>query len=1135
MEKKTQGIDEPKRKRRGLRLSTRLSVVLMFFCLQIQANGFSQHTRVSLNLGKVSVKQLFLEIEKVTDLAFVYNTNDIDRLEKVDVYFTNEEVETILDYCLKGKGLSYDIVDRHVVVKREEAAAPQTQQPEKRSITGKVIDKESGEVLPGATVKIKGTAVGTSTDVDGKFHLELLGEIPALEVSFIGYKPVEVVVGKREYVEVKLETEASEMQEVVVTGMFTRKADSYTGAVTTIKADELKRVGNQNILQSLKNIDPSFQVIESNEFGSDPNRVPEIQMRGASNFSDMKDKYQTNPNQPLFIVDGFEQTIEKVMDMDMNRVASVTLLKDATAKALYGSKGANGVVVIETVTPEVGRLRVSYNGSLNIQTPDLTSYNLANAAEKLEIEKRAGVYTASSGNPVTQQAMDEKYHEYYNEILRGVNTYWLSKPLHVGVGHKHSLNFEGGDEAVRYSIDFSYNKIVGVMKGSDREVISGGFNFQYRFGAFLFRNQLSVSFNKSDESSYGAFSEYAQLNPYWRPYNEDGSIREVLGDYNIANMQGSHPIYNPLINASLNTKNSTDYTDVTENLYVEWDAFEGMKVKGRFGLVNRKDGSEVFLPRDHTSFRDISVDSEEYFNRGKYTKGTGKSMDINADISLNYSKMFGKHLIFANGQWSIGQKKNEMVYFQAEGFANNKMDYITHAKQYVSGSPYGSESLARETSVLLSANYSFDDRFLLDATYRANASSLFGKDKRWGSFWSTGIGWNIHNERFMEGVSFIEKLRLRASTGYSGSQNFNSYQAIATYKYYNDSYDNIIGSYLLGLANPELQWQKTQDNNFGIEFSFVQAFDITFDYYIKNTKNLLTPVSLPPSAGFSSYTENLGETRNKGLEAKINYRAIRDVEREIYFSVYASAMHNKNKITKISDALSVMNNERDEEKTESGYPDHESNKGVTKPSVRYAEGQSMNAIWAVRSLGIDPMNGSEIFVSRNGDMVYSWDPADQVVVGDDMPKMSGTFGLNFEYKGFTVNAGFAYKLGGQYYNQTLVDKIENADVQYNVDRRMYSDRWTTPGVAAKYKAFNSQQAFTRPTSRFVQDLNELQMTSLNVGYDFRHCGFMKGSVIERLKVEFYSNELFRVSTVKTERGTQYPYARTFSFSVQATF
>ena len=986
------------------------------------------------------------------------------------------------------------------------------------------------------SVVIKGTSLGGATDIDGKYRFTVpLTKDMILVFSFVGMETKEVVYKGESTLNVTLNSDITEMAEVVVTGIFTRKADSYTGAVTTIKKEELQRVGNQNVLQSLKNIDPSFQVLENNEFGSDPNKVPDIQMRGASNFSDMKDKYQTNPNQPLFIVDGFEQSIEKVMDMDMNRVASITLLKDATAKALYGSKGANGVVVIETVTPEVGKMRVSYSGNLSIQAPDLGSYDLANAAEKLEIERRAGVYTDKLGRPDVQQQYDEKYNEYYKEILRGVDTYWLEKPLRVGVGHKHSLNFEGGDDIIRYSIDFSYNKVAGVMKGSDREVISGGFNFQYRYGKFLFRDQLSVTFNKADESPYGAFSEYAKLNPYWRAYNDDGSIREVMGDYQIANMQGSHPIYNPMINASLNTKTSTSYTDITNNFYAEWDAFEGMKVKGRFGLVSSKNDSEVFLPRDHTSFRDISPDSEDYFNRGKYTKGNGTRLDYNVDLSANYSKLFGKHLLFANAQWSISQKKSEMVYFQAQGFANNKMDYITNAKEYVSGSPYGNESVVRETSVLASVNYSYDDRYLLDATYRANASSLFGADKRWGSFWSAGIGWNIHKERFFEGVSFLEKLRLRASTGYSGSQNFNSYQAIATYKYYNESYDNIMGSYLISLANPELQWQKTQDNNFGIEFSMLNMLDVTFDYYIKNTENLLTPVSLPPSAGFDSYVENLGETKNRGVEAKVNLRAIRDTKREMYLSVFGSLMHNKNKITKISDALNTLNNTRDEEKVGSNIPDHENGKGVTKPSTRYAEGQSMNAIWAVRSLGIDPMNGDEIFLSADGKMVYKWDPKDQVVVGDDLPKVSGTFGFNFEYKGFSVNTSFYYRLGGQYYNQTLVNKVENADIQYNVDRRMYTDRWTTPGVAAKYKAFNSSEPFTRPTSRFVQDLNELQMTSLNIGYDFRNCGFMKSGAIERLKLQFYANDLFRLSTVKTERGTEYPYARTYSFTLQATF
>ena len=191
-----------------------------------------------------------------------------------------------------------------------------------------------------------------------------------------------------------------------------------------------------------------------------------------------------------------------------------------------------------------------------------------------------------------QQQYDEKYNEYYKEILRGVDTYWLKKPLRVGVGHKHSLNFEGGDDIIRYSIDFSYNKVAGVMKGSDREVISGGFNFQYRYGKFLFRDQLSVTFNKADESPYGAFSEYAKLNPYWRAYNDDGSIREVMGDYQIANMQGSHPIYNPMVNASLNTKTSTSYTDVTNNFYPERDA--AINHLFSVGCFRRNEGKRTF-------------------------------------------------------------------------------------------------------------------------------------------------------------------------------------------------------------------------------------------------------------------------------------------------------------------------------------------------------------------------------------------------------------------------------------------------------------------------------------------------------------------------------------------------------------
>lgn len=331
-------------------------------------------------------------------------------------------------------------------------------------------------------------------------------------------------------------------------------------------------------------------------------------------------------------MDGFEQTIEKVMDMDMNRVESITTLKDATAKALYGSKGANGVVVIETKRPAIGQMTVSYTGSLDIQAPDLSSYNLCDAWEKLEVERLSGIYTSSTNNPVGQQQRDELYQALKKEVERGVDTYWLSKPLRTGVGQKHSLNFEGGDEFIRYNVNVSYNNVAGVMKGSDRETYGGGFTFSYRYKSLLFREQLSLLHNKAENSPYGTFSDYAKLNPYWRTHNEDGTIREILNPIEVS--YGDDPIYNPLINKTLNTKDVSKYTDITNNFYIEWNVFKDLKATGRIGFTSRTDESDIFYPRDHTMFRKENMTDEEYFKRGQYTKQNGKMTTLTTDVAI---------------------------------------------------------------------------------------------------------------------------------------------------------------------------------------------------------------------------------------------------------------------------------------------------------------------------------------------------------------------------------------------------------------------------------------------------------------------------------------------------------------------
>lgn len=1121
-----------------------------------------QQERITINVKNVTVKGFLAELQRTTKLDVVYASRDIDEKQRITYRCQNKVITEVLKETVGKVGLSYKIEKGMVVIFKEikgesvsGAIAPAKSVQSLRNIRGRVLDQTNNQPMIGVTVQVPNTSIGVATNADGRFELTVPNDRPELLVAFIGYQKQLIDITEKSNLFITMTPDITQVEDVVVTGVFTRKQNTYSGSVTTIKSDDLKKTGSLNILQAIGNLDPSFNILVNDEMGSNPNAMPDIQMRGAASFSDMKNTYTSSPNQPLFIVDGFEQPIQKVMDMDMNRVESVTLLKDATAKAIYGSKAANGVVVIETMQPEQGRLRVSYSGDLNIQTPVLGDYRRTNASEKLEVERRAGMYKAKY--PAEQLRLDQKYNAIQQEILRGVNTDWLAQPTRVGVGHKHSLNIEGGDDAVRYNVNVAYNDISGVMKGSSRKTFEGGFNLQYRYKNILFKEQLSIMSNISNESPFGSFSDYAKMNPYWRPYDQRGNLNEILGTYNRSEytdldgdgiIDDDYLIYNPMANAQTNYLNQKQYLDVTNNLYVDWTISESFRVVGRLSISTKNTNTDLFHPsnygtldpRSPLNFRAVRPDAanEGYFKRGLYEKSKEDLFSVSSDITLNYSKQIKKHLIFANAQYNVSTVNSVMNGYQGQGFADNATN-ISQARQYVEfGRPTGVDGRTNELGVIGSVNYSYDSRYMFDANYRASASSLFGANNRWGHFWSVGAGWNVHNEKFMGNANWIDNLKLRASFGYTGSQNFSPYQAISTYSYFSDKiYDNVTGAYLLGLNNPDLKWQQTQDQNVGVDFSFLKRFDVSFDYYIKNTSNLLTPVTSPPSNGFDKYTENLGMSRNEGVEATINYRIITDAKRDINLSTFFNLGHNKNTLVEINNSLQSFNDKIDKEQGDGGK-NQEIDKGKTRPRVEYAEGASMSAIWGVRSMGINPYNGEEIFIDRFGKRVNVWSVDDKVILGDALPKFQGNFGASFDIKGFSVNVNFAYNLGGQYYNQTLVDNLENADLQYNVDRRVMSERWNpeTPGVAAKYRELKQGETFTNPTSRFVQDFNELRLTSLNVGYDFRNCNFMKKSnAVERLRVSMAMNELFRLSTVKAERGIAYPYAQSFIFSVQLAF
>ena len=672
------------------------------------------------------------------------------------------------------------------------------------------------------------------------------------------------------------------------------------------------------------------------------------------------------------------------------------------------------------------------------------------------------------------------------------------------------------------------------MKGSDRNTFSGGVTLAYRVKNLQFRDKLTIDHNKSTNSPYGTFDQYYRMNPYSRLYDTNG---QLIRNYDYMNSAGeSKAYYNPLYNTTLNTFDRTGYTTITNDFYLEWFINEEFKLTGRFGIIDKHSTADNFKPANHTDF----IDQTDEFRKGSYFQSNGKNTDISADLGLQWSKQMNDHLMFINGQLSMSDNKYNTTGITAEGFPNDFMDDIKFGVMYAKDSkPTGSEGISRNCGGLLSLNYSFAERYLFDANYRLMGSSEAGKDNRWGSFWSVGADWNIHNEPFMKNVKWVNRLKLRGSYGYTGSQGFSSYDAMPTFVYFSNRahtyytfnpstsrYEEAttIGSYLQGLANEMLHWQEKYDTNFGLDIAlFNNRLSGRFDYYIANTKGMVTNVTVPTSTGFSTYVANLGETENKGIEAYLNYRVF-DGGRN-YVNVFASAAHNVNKLKKISNSLRAWNDAQDANTLE--------NK-LTAPQVKYYEGCSMNAIWAVPSLGIDPQTGKEIFLKKDGSVTYEYDVNDQVVCGDTQPKWNGNFGVNGEINGWGWNITMNYRWGGQIYNQTLVDKVENAPMEYNVDRRVFTDRWQKPGDRSLYKAITDLTT-TYPTSRFVQDYSLFTLSSLTIYYDFRNCKFVKNSFLERLKVSAYTNDLFVISSVKTERGTSYPFARTFSLSAQLTF
>uniref|UniRef100_UPI004025DA27 SusC/RagA family TonB-linked outer membrane protein n=1 Tax=Butyricimonas virosa TaxID=544645 RepID=UPI004025DA27 len=1097
---------------------TMLFLLMTFVSLTATALG----QRTTIKLDNVDLQVAFNEIKQKMGYTFVYNDQVVKNVGKVSVNVTSSDIKYILAKCLEGTSLDFYIEDNIVVIKSK---AEQARETERKPVTvkGKVVD-EKKQPLPGVTVLLKGTTLGVTTGGEGDFSIVITDTTKAeLVFSFIGMVSQTIPyksIPKGEWT-IVLKDDVQEMDEVVVTGIYSRKKESFTGSSTTYTAKELKTIGNQNVLQSLKTMDPSFAIVENNQFGSDPNRLPDINVRGKTSVIGLTQEYEVDPNQPLFILDGFETTLKTISDLSMDRVQSITVLKDAAATAIYGSKAANGVVVVETKAPAPGTLRLTYNGNLNLSFADLSDYNLMNSKEKLEFERLAGYYGDLDANgEIESEYYQRLYYQRLAEVKRGVDTYWMSEPLRFATSHSHNLFAEGGDDRMRYGLGFSYNKTQGVMKGSDRDVINGNVQLLYRYKSLSFKNYLNLDYSMSSREKV-AFSKFSQANPYHRKKNEDGVVEQVLEIYTDSDANSPTYLqelknYNPLYDMTLGSSDETSSFGFTNNFEIDWQVFDGLRAKGRFSISKSTDRGEVFKSPNASDYAETA--STE---RGSYRETRDENLSYDGDLNVTYAKLFNEvHMVNAVGGIRLASSKSQSSGYESIGFIDDCYSNPSFSSGYpTGGKPSYFTSEKRSASYYLNAGYAYDDRYLLDVNLRSDGSSVFGLSQQFTTTWAIGLAWNVHKEDFFQNQNWLNFLKLRFSIGNPGNQNFDAYISMNVYKYAT-GYPNPFGvsAIVSTWGNNDLDWQKTIDQNYGIDLAFLNnRLKVTVDYFYKNTDPLLVYVQTPTSTGTSTVPMNLGKQVSQGLTATLNYMILQRENMSWNFNF--NARHITYEYRNIGTALDKFNQEN-----------------RSSNLVRYYDGGSPSDLWAVRSAGIDPASGREIFIKKDGTQTFEHDYADEVVVGNSDPKVEGVIGTSFYYKGFSASVNLRYRLGGQIFMSTLYDKVENISenaLQYNQDKRALYDRWQKPGDVSKYKSISLTDA-TPMSSRFIADENTLSGESISFGYETQ-AKWLHRIGASSMTIRGYMNDIFRISTVKNERGLDYPFARTVAFSLGLTF
>lgn len=1076
----------------------RLLVGMILYLLACSTLYAQVDKRVTLQVKNATLEQVLSAIKGQTGVIFVYSDEDIRSVSGITFSVKDVTAKEAVDRCLAGTPLTASVRDNTIVISAVVSKGGK--------VTGKVFDGENFPMVGVNVVVMKGseTLTGVTTDLDGHFELEI-PRGSQLKFSFIGYKELILNPSMGKPMVVRMSEDAQAMDEVVVNGLFTRSKQTFTGAAQTFTGEQLLSVSPTNLFQALATLDPGMTITQNNDAGSNPNVVPELVIRSTTSLS--TNSSETGLNTPLIVIDGVERSLQDLYDIDMQDIERIDILKDASATALYGENAANGVIVIERKRVSQSPLRIRYTFTPELSFADLSSYDVCNAAQKLELERWAGLYDSEDGS------LDQSYYDKLALVSKGVDTDWKSKAVRNSFSHTHSISISGRGSGLDYNITGNFSNTAGVMKGDARDRYGMNVYLSYTAVKNLILTLRASHDYLSTKEPFVSFSEYMTANPYESPYDVNGDYRHEL----------SYNAFNPSYEASLNSFDKSENRQQTLSFDVRYNIKPNLYFTAQGSYVTSRGASDYFVsPLSH------SYDSETNVNRkGEYRLGNSGSDSWSAKVVGNWIHSFDDEgtMFTLNAGGEIKHSDSYSKYMTASGFLSDDLADIAYASSYSRNLPAGTEDVEASVGVFAAANFIWRNRYVVDGSYRTSGSSKFGENNRYAPFWSVGLGYNLHNEDFIKKFDWINTLRIRGSYGYTGSVKFSPYQAVSTYSYNsNRLYYTGVGAIPLTMANPDLTWQTVKKLNVGLTSSFFnERLQVNFDYYTDRTVDMLIDVTLPPSSGADSVKDNYGAQKSAGFEFSVYGKLIRT--RDWEWGMTVNGLHSKTTITDISNALKGIND------------GHAAANLSTAPQWQYREGKSPTTIYAVPSAGIDPASGREIYIKQDGTYTYTYDIKDMVDCGDTNPWMQGSISSFLSYKCLSMNLNFSYRFGGELFNSTRMSKIEDINPRQNVDVRAFVERWHQAGDVVPYLDISYDGRGNNTyiySDRFVEKDNELWLSSVNLQYNVPD-DLAKRWGLQRMYVGVGVEDLFRLTSAKYERGISYPYSRSVNLSLSVTF